>query len=362
VTDTEITVGTAQSLSGPVPGLGATNIAAIQAYVEYRNANGGVCGRQIVLKAADDGTDNGRNRAIVAELEPQILAFLVGTAGGADGGAAVIDATQLPAVGNAISPGIEASPTYFAINPPPASLDVPTGKYQFLHAQGVNAAAVVYISAASSPQQAQREMRLMQASGIEVVNEQALPLSTLSYDSAARAVANSGAQYMLFLHADGPSASMAQALAGIDNDLLFQEYIIAYGSNFPELAGSAGEGATTWLYALPAEDGGVVPEQAAFLQWMAQTAPDSGVDTFAAQGWSSAKLLFDSIEALPGPITREALLTQLAATGIYDADGLLGPVDVTNRVGHNCVVGMVLHGGAWQRLTPSEGFVCDAGT
>ena len=63
VTDDEITLGTISSLSGPVPGLGASALAAAQAYVAYRNSTGGVCGRQLVLRTADDGTDNGRHRA-----------------------------------------------------------------------------------------------------------------------------------------------------------------------------------------------------------------------------------------------------------------------------------------------------------
>src|SRR3546814_3395191 len=61
--------------------------------------------------------------------------------------------------------------------------------------------------------------------------------------------------------------------------LKVEEYIIAYGSKFPDLAGAAAEGASSWLYALPAEDGGAVPEQAAYLEWMAQTAPDAALDS-----------------------------------------------------------------------------------
>src|SRR3546814_16581823 len=120
---------------------------------------------------------------------------------------------------------------------------------------------------------------------------------------------------MVFRHADGPSASMAQAIADTGyQGLKVEEYIIAYGSKFPDLAGTAAEGASSWLYALPAEDGGAVPEQAAYLEWMAQTAPDAALDSPAAQGWASAKLLFDYLEALPGPIARHALLAPLSAT------------------------------------------------
>jgi ABC-type branched-subunit amino acid transport system substrate-binding protein len=359
VTDTEITLGTMQTLSGPVPGLGASNQAAIQAFVENQNANGGVCGRQLVLRAADDGADNARGRQIVADLEPSIFSFVSGVANGMDGAATVVDSTGLPVVGSVIARGIEASPTYFGINPPPPDLNAVTGKYRFLFEQGVRRAAVVYIAAAAAPQQAQWEASFMRAAGIEVVNEQALPLSTLSYDSAARAVANSGADYLLFLHADAPSASMAQSMQDTGYDgLKFEEYIIAYGSNFPALAGAAAEGVSTWLYALPAEDGGAVPEQAAFLAAMAQNAPDASVDTLAAQGWSSMRLIVDTLQALPGPITRDAFLAQLAATGDFDAGGLFGRVNVGQRVVYNCVVGMIYQDGRWQRLAPASGFLC----
>ena len=50
----------------------------------------------------------------------------------------------------------------------------------------------------------------------------------------------------------GPgSASMAQSMEDTGYQLAFEEYITGYGSNFVELAGTAAEGASAWLYALP---------------------------------------------------------------------------------------------------------------
>src|SRR5690606_15849532 len=62
ITDDEIAIGTINSLSGPVPGLGASHLAATQAYAAYRNATGGVCGRKVRVVAADDGADGARYR------------------------------------------------------------------------------------------------------------------------------------------------------------------------------------------------------------------------------------------------------------------------------------------------------------
>ena len=47
----------------------------------------------------------------------------------------------------------------------------------------------------------------MQAVGIKIVNEQALPISTLSYDAAARGVANSKADYLFYPAAGNLNAS-----------------------------------------------------------------------------------------------------------------------------------------------------------
>src|SRR5690606_4432288 len=141
--------------------------------------------------------------------------------------------------------------------------------------------------------------------GIQVVLQHEYPLSTLSYDSAARAVANSGADYLLFLSDAGQSASMATAMAGTGHELRVAEYVTAYGSSFVDLAGDAAEGAVSWTRTLPNEEV-TNPEQQAFLEWMDRTAPGVVRDTFAADAWAAAKAMVDALEALAGSITREA--------------------------------------------------------
>lgn len=358
VTDDELAIATINTLSGPVPGLGASHLAATQAYAAYRNATGGVCGRQVRLVTADDGADVARNRSIVDDLSSRTFALHAGIAAGGDGGAEVATAKRIPVVGTAITPLLIGSPTYFGVRPVVPDFNALWPKYRFLREQGVRTAAVVYIAAASSPVEAGQHAQMMEAAGIQVVLQQPLPLATLSYDSAARAVANSKADYLFFLHDQGGSASMARALVGAGYQPKFADYIVAYGSKFIELAGPAAEGALSFIDTLPAEDGGAVPEQAAFLEWMERTAPQSVIDPFAALAWAGAKAMFDTLESLPGPIDREAYLAQLAATGTYDAGGLLGPVELGAQQGRGCVVAMIVREGRWERLTPADGFLC----
>jgi ABC-type branched-subunit amino acid transport system substrate-binding protein len=206
--------------------------------------------------------------------------------------------------------------------------------------------------------EAEGQMKLMRAAGLEIVLDRSLPITTLSYDSAARSVANSGADYLLFVHEQGASAAMARALANIGYQVRFPDYIVAYGSNFIDLAGPAAEGATSWLYTLPIEDAGTNAELDTFLEWMERTAPSATLDTFASVAWAAAKAFLDILEAVPGPISRDALLAQAAATPSFDAGGMVGRVRLSAKVSEGCLIGVVARGGAWRRLTPAQGFLC----
>jgi len=151
---------------------------------------------------------------------------------------------------------------------------------------------------------------------------------------------------------------MAQSMADTGYHLNFAEYLTAYGSNFIGLAGSSAEGATSWSRTLPNEEPNSNPELAAYLQWFAQTAPDLFPDTFAADAWASAKAFVDSLEQLPGPISRDALLGQLRTLTSYDAGGLEGRINLAGKVSNGCFIAMKVEAGAWKRLTPEQGFLC----
>lgn len=359
VTDTEITLGSISSLSGPVPGLGAAAQAAAQAYVEYRNSIGGVCGRQLVLRAGDDGTDNGRYRAILSELDSQVLAVVGGFGAGDAGGADVAEQRQIPIATTAISEAMQNVSTVFDINPPFADVHAVIGKYRYLYEAGARRAAVVYIAADMTRSEIiDKQIPQMQAAGIEVVLQSELPLSTLSYDAAARAVANSGADYLLFLADATLSASMARSMADTDHQLRFAEYIQGYGQPFLDITGPAGEGAISWIRNVPSEEPGTNAEQDQFLAWMAQTAPDMPTDSVAVDSWAGTKAIVDALEALSGPISREALIAQLHTMNTYDAGGLLGPIQLGNKLNNGCFIAMQVIGGAWRRMTPEQGFLC----
>ena len=359
VSDTEIRVATISSLSGPVPGLGASAAAATRAYVAFRNATGGVCGRQIVLDEADDGTDTGRYRALVTEVAERDLGIVGGFSVGDVGGEDVIRATGIPVVSVVSSDDLTALPTVFDLYPPFADPDGVIGKYRYLYEQGVRTVSVVYIAVQQSRSLAAVEQQLMQAAGLEVVQVQELPVSTLSYDAPARSVVNSGADFLWFTGPAEGNAGMARSLADAGAQLDVAEYFtLAYGTAFIDAAGPAAEGAVTWLRTLPAEEVGSNEELTTYVEWMASTAPDQPPDDYGSNAWVGAKAFFDTLEQLPGPITREALVAQLASVGTFDAGGMMGAVQLGAKVTNACYVGLRVEGGEWRRFAPASGFLC----
>jgi ABC-type branched-subunit amino acid transport system substrate-binding protein len=358
VSPSEIRVGSISSLSGPVPGLGSSSAAAARAYVAYRNSTGGVCGRRIVLREADDGTDNGRYRSIVNELGPQVLGLAGGFAFGDVGGADLVRQQALPIMGAPSGEVAAAPPTVFDVNP---NLEPIAGvaKYRWLHDQGAKTVAIAYIAVDQSRYEANLQRRLMEAAGIKVVLQKELPLSTLSYDSAARAVANSHADYMWFVADVNGEASMARSVADTGYKLRFAEYFtFAYATPFTKLAGEAAEGTLAFLRSLPNEEASTNAELRRFLEWMDRVAQGEALDPFAVDSWVGVKAFFDSVQALHGPITRKSLVEQLAATQLYDADGMYGQIRLGAKRNRGCVVAIRFEKGVWRRLAPERGFLC----
>lgn len=359
VSDDEIRIGSISSLSGPVSGLGSSSAAAARAYVAFVNANGGVCGRQVVLTEADDGTDNGRYRTVLQQLAPEIFGIAGGFALGDVGGADLLTAQALPVVNGPSGEAASRVASLFDINPGFADERAVIGKYRWLREQGATKVAISYLAVDQSRFEANLQRGLMEAAGIEVVLQKELPLSTLSYDSTARAVANSGANYLWFIADVNGEAAMARAMAGTDHDVRFAEYYnFAYGTPFAELAGPAAEGTVAFIRSLPNEEASRNEELGRFVSWMGRVAPGEALDAFAVDSWASSKAFFDTLSTLGGPITRASFVEALRGVDTFDAGGMFGAIRFGAEVTNGCVVGMRYQGGTWKRLVPASGFLC----
>lgn len=360
VTDDTITVGAISSLTGPVPGLGASSAAAVRAYVGYRNATGGVCGRKLVLKEADDGTDITRYRSTLEDFAGKVLGIAGGFAVGDIGSENVITKHSIPIV-NTPTGRTGELPTVFDANPDFPKPDPIIGKYKHLYDLGARTVSMTYIAVDQSRTEANIQRGLMEAAGLKVVHVNELSLSTLSYDSAARAAANSGANYLWVTSDTNGQAAMARAVRDTGHDFLIKEFsYTSYGTTFIAQAGAAAEGITSWLRSLPTEEAAANRSMSTYVEWMNRVAPGSIMDLFSIDSYAAAKAFIDTIEKIPGPITRAGLVEQLAQLHDYDADGMFAPIDLGRDLSKGCFMAMIVKNGKWERYAPAGtgNFLC----
>jgi hypothetical protein len=202
----------------------------------------------------------------------------------------------------------------------------------------------------------------MEAAGLQIVHVNELPLSTLSYDAAARAAANSDANYLWFIADTNGEASMARSVHDTGRQWLFKEFsYTSYGTSFIEAAGNdAAEGVTSWLRSLPTEEASTNAAMRTYVEWMDRVAPGLPKDLFSIDSYVSAKAFFDALEALPSPISREALVRQLESITSFNADGMFAPIALGRDLSQGCFMAMIVHNGHWERLAPSQvgGYLC----
>lgn len=312
-----------------------------------------------MLKEVDDGLDNGRYRAALQELNPEVVGIAGGFAVGDVGGEGLIDELEIPIVNTPTGETWE-SRWVFDVNPEFPRPDMKIGKYEYLYEQGARKVAMAYLAIDQSRLEANIQIGLMEAAGLEVVDVNELPISTLSYDAAARRAANSGANYFWATLDTNGQAKMARAVEDTGHEWLIREYsYTTYGTQFIELAGPAAEGSMSWLRSLPTEESSTNEAMATYVEWMNRVSPGIPQDLFSIDSWVSTKVFFESLEALPRPISREALVQQMRSIDTYDADGMFGPIRLGQEQHQGCYLGMIVRNGAWERLAPTGGgYLC----
>ena len=327
VSATEIKVGSISSLSGPVPGLGGSAAGGARAYVAFRNATGGVCGRKIVLKEADDGTDNGRYRSVIDELSKQGLRcgrwlrarrrrrcrrdrarrrFHSSTSRAAGVGRSADGVRHEPEV------------------PEPRCAVI--GKYKFLKSRGANKVVGHLPSRRPIEFEAELQMRLMKAAGMTRSSSvQELPLSHAQLRLAAAACANTKADYMFFIGdgrrqpVDGAGAARHRLQAEVPRVLRVRLRHELHRSG----RWTRPRRLVTWSCVRCR-----TKTRRTTRKWPPSCAgwtvsrPAQTSDAFAADSWAGAKAFFDNLETLPGPITRDAFVAKLKSVATYDAGGM----------------------------------------
>jgi len=361
VSDTEIVLGNVSTISGPIAGFGQTGVNATKAYVNYVNATGGVCGRQLRLITGDDRLDAGTNRSETQRLASQVLGFVGAVTVVDNGGAAVVNGTNIPDVGLTIGADRGANPNNFSPNPidfsKPGNAAIPP--FRYFAERGVTSAAIVWPAQADARGRGQGYEYDLRQAGITDITTYEVAITETNYVGVAQQIKNRGTQLVVTTLEVSGMARLAQAFqqVGYRPEVPFYG-AQAYGRQFLELAGSAAEGTKLAVTYSIFEDAPSVAPMATFLEWYERTAPGSEPDFFAIMSWAAADMLVTALREAGGAPTRDAVLERLRAQTNYTGGGFLAPRNPPAKQMGECFAVITVEGGQWRRVEPAEGFLC----
>ena len=365
VSATEIDVGNVSTLTGPIPGLFIGAEHGIQAFATYANSVGGVCGRKLVVKSADDNLDASQNATATQSLAGSVLAFVGSFSVDDQGGAAVLQQDGVPDIGEALSPQRFNLPNNFSPQPEPTGWNL--APYVYFKQKYPDAAShMAYFTEnnATAEQTGLAEVAALQSIGYKFVyKEEGIEPTQTNFDTEARNMQSNGVKGVVFQATASIYADMAKSLYNIGylNQMQFPDWgAPAYDPSFVAQAGPAANGAVlTQSEAMyGGEDAGSVPEVALFDKWYTALY-HATPDLFATYGWLSGMMFVQAINAGGAP-TRAALLSGLSTITQFTGGGIVASDNPAKKTPAYCYIIIDVVNGKFVRdpADPPTGFDC----
>jgi ABC-type branched-subunit amino acid transport system substrate-binding protein len=360
VTANEISLGWVGTLTGPVPGLFRGALVGAQSYAAYQNSKGGIFGRKLKVVAADDSLDSGKNRSGHLQLKDKVFAFVGSFSVTDDGGVSVLADCKCPDIGGSLSLSRFNLPNHYNPQPiPPGWRSAGLQYFKQKFPKDVIEHAALFVANVESAKAIARNARsVMEDLGYKIVYTREVGPNETNFTGDVVQMRNQGVKMVNFQGDVGNQARLAAAMRqqGFSVPLANWGNTI-YDQNAFRIAGKeALEGALIdQTYSLfQGEDAGRIPEVALFNQWMKRTDPKQTVDLFAMYGWVSMKLFIDAHTKGGAQLTRPKILAELGKIGTWDADGMIGPVNIGQKGPTDCVMIVRIKDGKFVREHPLD--------
>lgn len=341
ISASEVDLGMVTTVTGPIPGLETGSIDSMNAFVGYLNSIGGICGRKVVLKIADDNLDASQNGTATQSLVNSVFAMVGSDSGVDQGGAQALQQSGIPDIGEGLSAARFNLANNFSPQPQPPGVNL--APYLYFKQRFPNAythMAVLGLNQPTATAETDAAIAGLQTIGYKFVYQDLNIEPTQSDFSAdAQAMKSAGAQGLLFLATGAFYADVAKAIQAAGLNLAFADYSSnAYDPNFLGQAGATADGSVLWgedvLY--QGEDSSV-PIVSTFDKWYEAVSGGARPDDFAIWGWMSGMLFVDGLNA-GGGLTRANLMNGLKAVTSFDAGGLQTAADPAAKKPPPCYV------------------------
>ncbi len=358
VTSSTITVANIASISGVAPGLTQSAQQATEAWADYVNSQGGICGRNVKVIPMDDGNDSQQNYADAAQACNSAFAIVGSASGFDDGTASAAAKCGIPVVAAEVSTTAAGNvPNIFGASPGNARY-WPLGAAEYLKAKypdAIGKAAMIYLNVPATADQAKREMQAYQSVGFNYVYTASVSPTEPNYAPYVLQMQQKGVQYVTVYSDLSSAARLDQAMAQQN----FQPQVVdwmaeMYSPDFPNQTQPASNGNLVLMATANYDEASGNPGMQTFLSWMNRVAPGFKHDIFAEFAWSAGMAFLKAAEAVGPHLTRTALLQQLAQIHNWDGGGVQPPMDFGNKVPSQCFSYTQIEGTAFKRLYPSS--------
>ncbi|HLG91719.1 MAG TPA: ABC transporter substrate-binding protein [Acidimicrobiales bacterium] len=371
ITSSQVTLGNVSILSGPVPGLFQGAPDGVKAFFNYVNTTqGGVYGRKLVLRSADDQFSCTTNQSLTQSLVSQVFAFVGSFSLFDNCGAAVLRQNpQVPDVAYSLDPVAQALPNNFS--PQPLQNGWRTGPllyYKKHYPSAVRAVGTLVSNVPSSVASWNNEKAAMRSLGYNIVYDQTINPLTTDFSPYIAAMQQAGVKLLTLTNVDITRLALILNAAQQQgwHPMVLSAGGTAYDARLFTLTHpGAAEGLLNdqqqALYLpVPDSDASTTPEVKLFDEWMAKTNPGFSPDIFSVFAWASARLFVQALQAAGPNPTQASVMAALRNIHSFDSNGLLAPGDPADKKAPHCWVLIKVIGHKFVRYdSPATGFRCD---
>jgi ABC-type branched-subunit amino acid transport system substrate-binding protein len=363
VTDSTVVLANVADVSGPVPGIFTSAQQAAKAYVAYFNATSSLCGRKLELLQLDSRTDAGADQTAYTKACQEAFAAVGSMSAFDSGGAATAADCGLPDVrALSTSDARNACRTCFSAQATDLNAFQNAVPDYFLthHRQATQHAAMVYVNAAASVQNAKTQQAVEEKRGMRFVYSAAFDVAEFNYTPYVERMKDKGVRWVQFVGSTDQAVRLAQAMQSAKfAPEVFLLDPTSYNPTFVRTGGSAVDGAFVFIDFTPFEEARHSTEMQLYEAWLQQVAPGSVPTYFGLFAWSATRLFVEQAAALGGRLTRAGVVSRIRGVHGWTSNGLHAAQDVGGKTNSSCWRFLRLVDGHWR---PAGGYLCHGST
>jgi hypothetical protein len=363
LTPTTMTVGTVASLTGPVAGLFQGAIQGMESYASYVDATqGGICGHQLLVDTADDGTNCTQDQNATQNLIGKTFAMVGTVALYDDCGAAILGQNPtVPDVGLALGAAHQKLASHFDVSSKESGYA--TGMFHYYaqrYGSRMQHVGTILEDIPSAVAQQANQVYAAESQGwkfTDSIKEQ--PTNSSFVGDFVKMCTQQHIQMFFTVTEDAQNAATMiqnEKQAGCPSSLI-NVIPIAYDQQFlSSLGGSKSlanglQGYSEYALFFNPNEAKQIPELGNLQTWFNRVYPGQPLNLYAMYSWAEGRLFQQAMEHAGKAVTQKTVLAALRKIANYTNGGMVAPATPSSKsTGAHCYILWQLENGTFSRV------------